>query len=641
MPPTTLVPSAVEPPYVPQAQDTAAVPLGPPTSEIESPLPGGIDAVVRFLLGHVPQWVQIAGLVVAFLVVVTLAVVVWRRRAAIRGWFVSRPRRTQYLLAGAVGVLLVAIVGFSAASWNYIQHSNGFCVSCHVMAPAFTRFQASEHSKLECHDCHRQSIFASARQLYLWVADRPEEIGPHAKVPTPICAECHIQERPDSVWQRISATAGHRTHLASDSVALKDVQCVTCHGQEVHKFVPVDRTCGQSGCHEKVEIKLGKMAAQTSLHCVGCHNFTAPVAEHISVDSASKQLRPGQAECFSCHEMQRLLTDFNPANDPHEATCGMCHNPHTQETPRAARESCATAGCHAGADTLTPFHRGIAASTLANCTSCHRAHDWVVRGASCLTCHRDILNDGPGRTAVVEPPPRAWTPHATPLESRGSGAATTAHGSIVTFVSRQSQQPPQGTAPSAISDFSHRRHRAVECTACHATRGQRHGQLTVTTDRDCQSCHHSAEQRTPCGSCHEARELAPREAIPVQMSMPTWDAPRARTLPFGHADHRLIQCTTCHSAPLTMAVGRDCAACHQDHHRPTSDCRACHQELRRPPHTRQAHLGCAGSGCHSDASVLALRPTRNVCEGCHQNQVRHMIGRECASCHQVAWAGRR
>lgn len=622
---TRIVPSGLQA-AARQGQDTATVPLGPPSGEIESPLPGGIDAVARFLLGHVPQWVQIAGVVVAVLLAVAVGILVWQRRQAIRGWLHTRSRRTQLLLAGALGLLLIAIVGFSAASWNYIQHSNGFCVSCHVMAPAFNRFQASEHSKLECHDCHRQSIFASARQMYLWVADRPEEIGPHAKVPTQICAECHIQERPDSVWQRISATAGHRTHLASDSAALKDVQCVTCHGEEVHKFVPVDQTCGQSGCHEKLDIRLGKMAAQTSLHCAGCHNFTAPVAEHISVDSASKQLRPGQSECFSCHEMRRLLTDFNPANDPHEATCGMCHDPHTQETPAAAKESCATAGCHVGADTLTPFHRGIARHILADCTSCHKAHDWVVKGESCLRCHRDVLSDRRRRTA---------------LDDRTSHGQSLAVVSVAFPIVLQPGAPQQARAPSAIEDFSHRRHRAVECTACHATSGQRHGQLTVTTDRDCQSCHHAPERRTACGSCHEARELGPREAISAEMSMPTWNASRARTLPFGHADHRLIECTTCHSAPLTMAIDRDCASCHQDHHRASSDCRVCHQELRRPPHTRQAHLSCAGSGCHGDQSVLALRPTRNVCEGCHQNMVRHRVGRECASCHQVAWQASR
>ena len=71
----------------------------------------------------------------------------------------------------------------------------------------------------------------------------------------------------DSVWQRISATAGHRLHLESDSASLRDIQCVTCHGLTVHQFVPADSTCGQSSCHQQTEIRLAGMRNQTALHC--------------------------------------------------------------------------------------------------------------------------------------------------------------------------------------------------------------------------------------------------------------------------------------------------------------------------------------------------------------------------------------
>ncbi len=46
-----------------------ATPVQPPDSVIvKSPLPGGVAAVTRFLLSTVPQWVQLAGLVVAAIV---------------------------------------------------------------------------------------------------------------------------------------------------------------------------------------------------------------------------------------------------------------------------------------------------------------------------------------------------------------------------------------------------------------------------------------------------------------------------------------------------------------------------------------------------------------------------------------------
>ena len=83
-----------------QAQQAPAV--QPPDSIIvESPLPGGVATLTRFLLSTVPQWVQLTGLVVA---VIVAGLVVWylvRRRAAIRAWLASRSRGvTVALVAG-------------------------------------------------------------------------------------------------------------------------------------------------------------------------------------------------------------------------------------------------------------------------------------------------------------------------------------------------------------------------------------------------------------------------------------------------------------------------------------------------------------------------------------------------------------
>jgi len=69
-----------------------------------------------------------------------------------------------------------------------------------------------------------------------------------ARVATAICSSCHVNgPEQKEAWQRIAQTAGHRVHFESDSSALAEVEGVTCHGQEVHKFVPVTETCPQSG----------------------------------------------------------------------------------------------------------------------------------------------------------------------------------------------------------------------------------------------------------------------------------------------------------------------------------------------------------------------------------------------------------
>ena len=65
-----------------------------------------------------------------------------------------------------------------------------------------------------------------------------------------------------------------------------------------------------------LEIKLGGMAQQTTLHCVQCHEFTAEVPLLATRDSAAGTLRPGQGQCLACHEMRRMLEEFDVVAEP-------------------------------------------------------------------------------------------------------------------------------------------------------------------------------------------------------------------------------------------------------------------------------------------------------------------------------------
>jgi hypothetical protein len=532
--------------------------------------------------------------------------------------------------------------------WNYMQHDNDFCNSCHVMNEPFERFQSSEHSELSCHDCHQQSIFASARQLYLWVEDRPGEIGDHAPVPTGVCAECHITQDPDSTWQRISATAGHRVHLEADTSALQDVTCATCHGQEVHRFVPVSQTCGQSGCHDpdKTEVVLGEMAGQTGFHCVMCHRFTAPVAESAPLDTARAALVPELESCRSCHEMEKVLAGLvNPDLDPHDAVCGTCHNPHTQEAPQEAIQRCAE--CHAPADTLTPFHRGLASGVLEDCSGCHAPHTFLVEGENCVACHADIIGGIP--TAG----PKARLP-------RDVTAAPTA-GSFLHLAStagRTTGGPPAdvadeyvrmragaGRAPARKASlpqqqqagFNHRDHRDVECIDCHTSR-ETHGQVTIESSATCQQCHHARPViDRGCARCHGRAELSAPIATSIRM------APGGRGVDrqvrFDHDEHPGVGCAQCHTQGISMRVERTCASCHQSHHTATATCVTCHNQPNRASHNAQVHTrSCAGSNCHESASYGAMTQGRNTCLACHQDQTDHRPGQACAGCHRVTFS---
>jgi len=374
-----------------------ASPQAIPEGELgESPIPGGVAAVVRFFLSF-PQPLQIAGLVAGAIAFVLAAVWAWRRRAAIWSWFTSQPRIVYAAMAAAVVAGIVAATAVGISGWNYVEHDNAFCTGCHVMRPAYVRFTESEHSELECHDCHQQPVTASMRQLYLWVAERPEEIGPHAPVPNDVCVTCHVQADPDDTWEAIAEMQGHRLHLDSDSAALADIQCVTCHGQALHEFVPSAETCGQSDCHStgETEIVLGEMAgAETSFHCVTCHEFTAPLEEQERVGGPGGErvpMLPAMEDCRSCHQMEQVIADLELTGDPHETSCGWCHNPHEQTEPEDTWQTCTGSGCHTDPASLTAFHRGThGGEILQDCQSCHMPHTWVEQGDNCEGCHEDL-----------------------------------------------------------------------------------------------------------------------------------------------------------------------------------------------------------------------------------------------------------
>lgn len=629
---------------------------------VRSPLPGGVASVVRFLF-NLPQWFQIGGLVVGLAVAAYVLWLLWQRRRAILHWILSRPRPVLVGLGSTVVVLVALVALFARVSWNYVQHNNNFCVSCHVMVPAYSRFETSAHSKLECHDCHQESIVASAMQVYYWVAERPAAIPPHAKVPNGVCLHCHDQDTASHTWQRILATAGHTVHLRSSAPALRNLQCVTCHGVEIHRFAALDETCSKSGCHVDALIRLGKMANQSEMHCTICHQFNAPVSAHLSTDSAARFLSPASPECLHCHEMRNVMTSFDVTRDPHHGQCGWCHDPHKQTTAAAAIESCTRSGCHAQPETLTPMHRGLPPGTLARCTDCHVAHTWVVRGTACQRCHGDIMRPPPAASAPPAARPvsavRTASARAAALSAAVAAVWTPARGvtaggprlpaaaerewlaalDTAAPAGPRTVRPVHPTTPDTLPSFSHRIHRSLPCASCHNST-QEHGAVLLHSVRDCQACHHAANRPwgTDCARCHSADNIPAQIAVPVTFRMSVLPAPVDRTLSFAHAQHASLACAACHTQPVTLAP-RSCDDCHADHHRGTVACADCHHPAL-DTHTRLAHLGCSGSGCHTDAAVLALEPSRNVCLACHQQQVHHEPGKECASCHAVDWMPR-
>lgn len=637
------------------------------TAVVESPLPGGVAELVRFLMNTVPTWVQVGGVILGAIVAVIALVSLVRNRGPLAAWFASRDRGFRIALGAVAFLILAGAAGAGAATWNYTQHSNEFCVSCHVMNPAFHKFSNAEnkHAELSCHDCHQQSMYASARQVYLWVAERPEEIGEHAKIRNEICATCHITGD-TARWQRVASTAGHRVHLESDSTALANLQCVTCHGVEVHRFRPVAETCGQSGCHspDSTRLTLGKMAGQTVRHCTSCHGFTIDVPALATRDSAVGTLVPGRAQCLGCHEMRAVLADFDERRDPHGGKCGSCHNPHTQETPAAAASSCATSGCHANWRD-EPFHVGASHRAVGSqCLTCHVPHAATVDASDCQACHEAVRARGVRRPplrfdtsaalrrgdTLSAPPPSAHAPeglsswHSPP--HRGDPFPRDAGDDEAPIAADEWTPEPHASgvldlqAPAAAADtFPHARHEKLACLVCHQT-GSGHGRLTFEAPRGCAICHHQDPVRAQCETCHRSEDYGTPKPKTITITVPGSDS-RLRPVDFLHATHSARVCTECHTTPVTLAlapVKSECRDCHAEHHAVERQCSACHQ-IADPKlaHTSPqiAHQRC--DACHTRTTIERLTPNRNFCGTCHAaNRSNHYEPRECTVCHFLA-----
>jgi len=622
---------------------------------VHTPLPDPVVNLVQWIFQR-PGWVMISGIVLGAVVAGMVLWYLWKHRHALWTWLTTRSRGTKLLMASTVGVFLLAAAGVGYRVNDYMEHDNDFCRGCHVFIPAGQPFVRPDtgsylivnklegkHDTLSCHACHLPDKIAQAQELVLWMVDRPDKVPPHAKVPPTVCKNCHEQGEAKESWQAITQTAGHRVHFESDSLKDKKIECLTCHARSAHRFVPVDSTCAQKGCHltDDVTIRLGKMADQTGLHCAVCHEFTAAVPRLATVDSATGTLRPGDSQCFSCHEMKKRLADFDPTHDPHNGKCGMCHNPHINVKPADALKSCATAACH-GDWRKVEFHTGAAHRKVAEqCETCHTPHAARVDASACATCHERVRGSATGK-AVRKPP----LPFDTTKALRSVSALPDPIGPHGKGDAPPDEDPPAALfSPARADSFEHSRHKDLACIACHTTSSPT-STLNFTAPRGCQICHHTAAAQRECVACHNSADLVPKAAT-VTVAVPT-HAPRARAVSFQHARHQKVACKECHATPVSLAPAagaRDCVSCHEQHHTEAKDCAACHAggdvaAPHAPPAV--AHERC--DACHTPARIALLTPSRPFCLTCHQPQVEHYPAQECTPCHLDAtpaeWRGR-
>jgi nitrate/TMAO reductase-like tetraheme cytochrome c subunit len=553
---------------------------------------------------------------------------------------VDRIGRLSPAALALVGIVIVAAVsgaGFYAyQTYDYVEHDNEFCFSCHLMQEPYELFAQSAHRGLGCKACHQPNLMGRSQMAITAVVENPDTIAVHADVPNDLCASCHIEGDPEQ-WTLIASSAGHRVHLESDDPALEGLQCVECHSSSLHQFTAADQTCAQSGCHTDAGIQLGAMSDLT-IHCAACHGFSAPTVDEAD---AALALSPDEETCLSCHAM-RVLVEL-PEPDPHEGSCASCHNPHEQTTPAEAAQSCSSSQCHSDPEALTPFHEGLDDGVLGECMYCHQAHDFAIDGENCAACHQNVMQDDPG----------AVRQSASREGFHGAGVPALAAG-VPGAGAPSSAAPPSALAPGAsllhswgyplpqTLDFRHSDHPDIDCAQCHQSTEQ-HGEVTVTTVTDCRSCHHSETTvlADGCAACHEESGTTGDPYSETRTMTFSTGSVVERELPFDHEAHVSQECATCHTEGLELsAADVECASCHVEHHQPLNDCMSCHAEPEDDAHTVDvAHVTCSGAGCHTPAPFEGLPRTRPFCLSCHQDQVDHRPGGDCAECHALSEVG--
>jgi hypothetical protein len=304
------------------------------------------------------------------------------------------PLKAKILIAVLV---LVSVTGGSYTAFNlydFTQNDPKFCVSCHIMQEAFETWERSEHSNINCHECHQLTIPEANHLLFSFIVHSPEKVPDrHGKVIVPWknCTQCHweVNERFPQA-EKINDSRLHARHYF-----MEQVECSKCHGYKLHEFMPEERFCLM--CHEGKIIHGNGME---ELACLNCHTEMEP------------DLRPNRAKCLLCHgtgEMAECdqevescvdLKYFSPdqatvdaaikinivKDSPMQFSCDTCHHPH--EVSRPDWGNCLD--CHrqilmVGAHGLHIQEMGL------DCSQCHKPHLWRVTDEqakiTCTVCH--------------------------------------------------------------------------------------------------------------------------------------------------------------------------------------------------------------------------------------------------------------
>ncbi len=262
-------------------------------------------------------------------------------------------RKNQILLL--LALIVIAIPSYFI--YDYTQHNPQFCLTCHLMNDAHDTWEVSAMHDLSCHECHIADMATNIHNVVEVLTKDPKVVVKHAEIDNEICEECHASEDPQ--WLQVLNTDGHKVHFYGD---VNHVDCIDCHGMELHVFRPPEGGCLE--CHDDSKVHASESMDAT---CVTCHDFLAEGNGFIPEE---------RDDCVVCHQGNAEITMSLTTEAHLDSSCMSCHNPHETEA-----EDCVT--CHIVNDGL----HEVALHTV--CTSCHVPHVEADIRETCESCHYD------------------------------------------------------------------------------------------------------------------------------------------------------------------------------------------------------------------------------------------------------------
>ncbi len=473
----------------------------------------------------------------------------------------------------------------STRSWAQLDFDHKFC-SCIL---------PGKHQTAPCLACHADFKFQSTPTTCAGCHERERKHDPLGA-----CARCHTPRKwkpatfdHDRKPARFALTGQHATvgcdscHTRPEVFRGTATECRACHAVPSHgEFGACDR------CHTTRSFTPSSFShATTSFPIDGRHAGVACASCHLKLPAAP-------ITCASCHA--------TPHSPKVSATCTQCHvtsgwKPSTITAATHATFGFPLVSKHASVACADCHANGQLTGLPTRCADCHadRRHRGRL-GDRCERCHTPAGFTAPPDFAHARETGFALTvAHATaPCAScHGAGglalvSRTTAPTCATCHVARihgeqfgtRCEQCHSPTTFANVKPFEHattdfpleRRHRTLQCTACHDTRVRR------VVNSACVTCHgdpHRTANAFACEDCHRAD--------------------RWRVIRFDHdrtdfpltGRHVLAACGGCHTNPIWTGVSGECLACH----------------ARDRPNTRDHLLRSECAECHTTRSWRTIK----------------------------------